>query len=150
MPQAVRRIYVLYFYKTLPLKFLVSLLTSHFSVFFCQIVTEVLTQCLFVCLFVFGYKVLGFIFFFYVAANAYSYVFKKAMEKIKEKDASAYYWLKDNEPLEHQVRIKFDPTLKSDDNQPFCGKLVGSRFDKRFQLASSWESKVTPYVEKKS
>jgi len=27
-------------------------------------------------------------------------------------------------------------------------KIVGSRFDKRFQLASSWESKVTPYVKK--
>jgi len=39
--------------------------------------------------------------FFYVAVDAYfPYVFKKAMEKIKEKDASAYHWLKDNEPLE--------------------------------------------------
>ena len=36
-------------------------------------------------------KELGFIVFFYIAANAYSpYVFTKAMDKIKEKDASAY------------------------------------------------------------
>jgi len=38
------------------------------------------------------------------------------MEKIKEKDASAYHWLKNNEPLEHWARIKFEPTLKSDEN----------------------------------
>jgi len=28
-------------------------------------------------------------------------------------------------------------------------KIVRSRFDKWFQLASTWKSKVTPYAEKK-
>ena len=28
-------------------------------------------------------------------------------------------------------------------------KIVGSRFDRRFQLAASWDGKVTPYMEKK-
>ena len=99
-------------------------------------------------------------------------MFKKAIEKTKKKDASTCQWLKDNEPLEHWARFKFDPTLKSDNNtnnfvesfnnaivkhggRPLytmleeIRKIVGSRFDKCFQLASSWESKVTPYVEKK-
>ncbi|KAJ8435063.1 hypothetical protein Cgig2_015568 [Carnegiea gigantea] len=93
------------------------------------------------------------------------------MDQIKEKDASAYHWLKDNEPLEHWARIKFDEALKSDDNtnnfvesfnnaivkhrgKPVYNmleeirKIVGSRFDRRFQLAASWDGKVTPYVEK--
>ncbi|KAJ8443103.1 hypothetical protein Cgig2_030871 [Carnegiea gigantea] len=105
--------------------------------------------------------------FFYTAANACSpYVFTKAMDKIQEKDASAYHWLKDNEPLEHWARIKFDKALKSDDNtnnfvesfnnaivkhwgKPVYNMLEKIRFDRRFQLVASWDGKVTPYVEKK-
>ncbi|KAJ8445631.1 hypothetical protein Cgig2_018572 [Carnegiea gigantea] len=93
------------------------------------------------------------------------------MDKIKEKNASAYYWLKDNKPLEYWARIKFDEALKSNDNtnnfvksfnnaivkhmgKPVYSmleeirKIVGSRFNRRFQLAASWDGKVTPYVEK--
>ncbi|KAJ8421081.1 hypothetical protein Cgig2_025042 [Carnegiea gigantea] len=55
--------------------------------------------------------------YFYIATNAYSaYVHGKAMEQIKEKDAPAYHWLKDTEPLGHWARFKFDHTLKSTDN----------------------------------
>jgi len=94
------------------------------------------------------------------------------MDKIKEKVASACHWLKDNETLQHWARIKFDEALKSDDNtnnfvesfnnaivkhrgKPVYNmleeirKIVGRRFDRRFQLAASWDGKVTPYVEKK-
>lgn len=28
-------------------------------------------------------------------------------------------------------------------------KLIGSRFDKRFQLSANWKSKVTPFAKKK-
>jgi len=28
-------------------------------------------------------------------------------------------------------------------------KLIGARFDKRFQMSADWEGKVTPFVEKK-
>ena len=98
--------------------------------------------------------------FFYVAANAYSeFVFKKAINKIKEKDTFAFNWLRDNEPFEHWARFKFDQTLKVDDNtnnfvESFNNaivkhrgkptytmleeirKLIGARFDKRFQLSA--------------
>jgi len=40
--------------------------------------------------------------FFYIPANAYSkFVFKKDMEKIKDKDIFAFHWLRNNETLEH-------------------------------------------------
>ena len=94
------------------------------------------------------------------------------MDKIKQKEPAAYQWLRDNEPLEHWARFKFDANLKSADNtnnfvesfnnaisklrgKPMLTmleeirKLVGARFDKRFQNASCWERKVTPFVEKK-
>jgi len=29
-------------------------------------------------------------------------------------------------------------------------KLIGARFDKRFQMSSNWDGKVTPFVKKKS
>ncbi|KAJ8426924.1 hypothetical protein Cgig2_010442 [Carnegiea gigantea] len=55
--------------------------------------------------------------FFYIAANAYSsFVHLKAMDKIKQKEPVAYQWLRDNEPLEHWARFKFDANLKSTDN----------------------------------
>ncbi|KAJ8441906.1 hypothetical protein Cgig2_014375 [Carnegiea gigantea] len=38
------------------------------------------------------------------------------MEKIKDKDISAFHWLRDNEPLEHWLRFKFDQTLKINGN----------------------------------
>ena len=41
---------------------------------------------------------------------------RRLMEKIKENDAFAYHWLKDNEPLEYWARIQFDSSFKSDDN----------------------------------
>ncbi|KAJ8430847.1 hypothetical protein Cgig2_034174 [Carnegiea gigantea] len=111
--------------------------------------------------------------FFYIAANAYSsFVHLKAMDKIKQKEPAAYQWLRDNEPLEHWARFKFDTNLKSTDNtnnfvesfnnaisklrgKPMLTmleeirKLEGVRFDKRFQNASCWEGKVTLFVEKK-
>ncbi|KAJ8425504.1 hypothetical protein Cgig2_015878 [Carnegiea gigantea] len=111
--------------------------------------------------------------FFYIAANAYSsFVHLKAMDKIKQKEPAAYQWLRDNEPLEHWARFKFDANLKSaDDTNNFVEsfnnaisklrgkpmltmleeirKLVGAKFDKRFQNASCWEGQVTPFVEKK-
>ncbi|KAJ8431945.1 hypothetical protein Cgig2_000004 [Carnegiea gigantea] len=89
--------------------------------------------------------------FLYIAANAYSeFVFKKAVETMKEKDISAFHWLRDNEPLKHCGK-----TLKVDDNPNNFGesfsnaiveqrgkptsamleeirKLIGARFDKRF------------------
>jgi len=77
------------------------------------------------------------------------------MDKIKEKDAFAYHWLKDNESLQYWDRIKFDEALKSNDNTnsfvesfnnsivkhrgtPMYNmleevrKIVGSMFDRRF------------------
>ena len=94
------------------------------------------------------------------------------MDRIKQKEPAAYQWLRDNEPLEHWARFKFDANLKSADNtnnfvesfnnaiiklrgKPLLTmleeitKLVGVRFDKRFQNTSCWEGKVTPFVEKK-
>ncbi|KAJ8428902.1 hypothetical protein Cgig2_024971 [Carnegiea gigantea] len=112
-------------------------------------------------------------YFFYIVANAYSeFVVKKAMDKIKDKDISAFHWLRDNEPLEHWARFKFDQTLKVDDNtnnfvESFNNaivkhrgkptytmleeirKLTGARFDKRLQISVDWDGKVTPFVEKK-
>ncbi|VFQ87781.1 unnamed protein product [Cuscuta campestris] len=111
--------------------------------------------------------------FFYIVANTFSeYVFKKAMEKIKEEDADAYDWLMDNEPHEHWARHKFDPALKCDDNtnnfvESFnkaiishrakptlqmleeIRKLIGNRFEKRFDLGRSWCTTITPYVDNK-
>ncbi|KAJ8441652.1 hypothetical protein Cgig2_019786 [Carnegiea gigantea] len=55
--------------------------------------------------------------FFYIAANANSsFVPLKATDKIKQKEPAAYQWLRDNEPLEHWARFKFDTNLKSADN----------------------------------
>ncbi|KAJ8425365.1 hypothetical protein Cgig2_015079 [Carnegiea gigantea] len=111
--------------------------------------------------------------FFYIAANAHSeFVFRKAMYKIKDKDISAFHCLRDNEPLEHWARFKFDQTLKVDDNtnnfvESFNNaivkhrgkltytmleeitKLIRARFEKRFQISADWDGKVTPFVEKK-
>ncbi|VFQ62551.1 unnamed protein product [Cuscuta campestris] len=111
--------------------------------------------------------------FFYIVANTFSeYVFKKAMEKIKEEDADAYDWLMDNEPHEHWARHKFDPALKCDDNtnnfvESFnkaiishrakptlqmleeIRKLIGNRFEKRFDLGRSWCTTIKPYVDNK-
>ncbi|KAJ8419659.1 hypothetical protein Cgig2_009798 [Carnegiea gigantea] len=111
--------------------------------------------------------------FFYIAANAYSsFVNLKAMDEIKNKEPVTYLWLRDNEPLEHWARFKFDVNLKCADNtnnfmesfnnaitkvrgKPMVTmlkeirKLVGARFNKRFQNASFWEGKVTPFVGKK-
>ncbi|KAJ8421507.1 hypothetical protein Cgig2_013185 [Carnegiea gigantea] len=139
MPQASRRICVLHFYKN-----------------FASLYPGAWFDC-----------------FFYIAANAYSeFVFKKAMDKIKDKDISDFHWLRDNEPLEHWARFKFDQTLKVDDNtnnfvESFNNaivkhrekptytmleeirKLIGARFDKRFQISADWDGKVTPFVEKK-
>ncbi|KAJ8422947.1 LOW QUALITY PROTEIN: hypothetical protein Cgig2_032385 [Carnegiea gigantea] len=108
--------------------------------------------------------------YFYIAANAYfAYVYEKAMEQIKEKDAAAYYWLRDTKPLEHWAKFKFDHILKCPDNtknfveifnhdilnfrasftlSEDIRKLVGGRYVKRFKKAQSWEGKVVPYVEK--
>ena len=81
------------------------------------------------------------------------------MDKIKDKDISAFHWLRDNEPLEHWARFKFDQTLKVDDNtnnfvESFNNaivkhrgkptytmleeirKLIGARFDKTFQISA--------------
>ena len=81
------------------------------------------------------------------------------MDKIKDKDISAFRWLRDNESLEHWARFKFDQTLKVDDNtnnfiESFNNaivkhrgkptytmleeirKLIGARFDKRFQIST--------------
>ncbi|KAJ8431093.1 hypothetical protein Cgig2_007509 [Carnegiea gigantea] len=104
--------------------------------------------------------------YFYTAANAYSAcVHEKAMEQIKQKEAAAYRWLRDTEPLEHWARFKFDQTLKCPDNTNnfvenfnhailnFRGKpvftmledirkLVGGRFVKKFEKAQSWEGKI--------
>jgi len=78
------------------------------------------------------------------------------MEKIRDKDPSAYHWLGDNEKFELWARFKFDPALKSDDNinnfiksfnhaivkfRDFpiltmleeTRKLIGSTFVKRFK-----------------
>ena len=109
----------------------------------------------------------------YIAATIYSkFVFKKEMEKIKEKDISAFHQLRDNEPLEYQSRFKFDQTLKLNDNtnnfiESFnktivkhngkptytmleeIRKLIGASFDKRFQMSANQEGKVTPFVETK-
>ncbi|VFQ62669.1 unnamed protein product [Cuscuta campestris] len=111
--------------------------------------------------------------FFYIVANTFSeYVFKKAMEKIKEEDVEAYDWLMDNEPHEHWARHKFDPALKCDDNtnnfvESFnkaiishrakptlqmleeIRKLIGNRFEKKFDLGRSWCTTITPYVDNK-
>ncbi|KAJ8434079.1 hypothetical protein Cgig2_030514 [Carnegiea gigantea] len=110
---------------------------------------------------------------FYIAANAYfEFAFKKAMDKIKDKDISAFHWLRDNEPLEHWARFKFDQTLKVDDNtnnfvESFNNaimkhkgkptytmleeirKLIRARFHKRFQISADWDGKVTPFAEAK-
>jgi len=94
------------------------------------------------------------------------------MDNIKDKDISTFYWIRDNKPLEHWARFKFDQTLKVDDNtnnfvESFNNaivkhrgkptytmleeirKLIGARFDKRFQIAADWDGKVTPFVEEK-
>lgn len=77
--------------------------------------------------------------------------------------------MRDSEPLEHWARFKFDENLKCDDNtnnfvesfnfvivkhwgKPVytlleeIKKLIVSRFYKRYQIATTWTSKVTSFV----
>ncbi|KAJ8439455.1 LOW QUALITY PROTEIN: hypothetical protein Cgig2_008486 [Carnegiea gigantea] len=50
--------------------------------------------------------------FYYIAVNAYApFVHEKGMEKIREKDPGAYYWLRDNEKLELWARLSLIPIL---------------------------------------
>ncbi|KAJ8437329.1 LOW QUALITY PROTEIN: hypothetical protein Cgig2_015060 [Carnegiea gigantea] len=95
---------------------------------------------------------------FCIAANTYSsFVYLKAMDKIKKKEHVVYHWLRDSEPLEHWARFKFDTNLKFDDNtnnfaesfnnaitklkgKPMStmlediGKVVGAKFIERMHL----------------
>ncbi|KAJ8430684.1 LOW QUALITY PROTEIN: hypothetical protein Cgig2_024549 [Carnegiea gigantea] len=108
--------------------------------------------------------------FFYIAANAYApCVHEKAVEKIREKDPTAYHWLRDNKKLE---LFEFDTNLKCDDNTnnfvkrfnhvimklrglPILTileeirKLIGNRFVNRFEKSQKWNGKLVPYVHKK-
>ncbi|KAJ8442964.1 hypothetical protein Cgig2_019537 [Carnegiea gigantea] len=110
---------------------------------------------------------------FYIATNVYSsLVHLKAINKTKERESAAYHWLRDNEPLQHWVRFKFDVNLKSDDNtnnfvksfnnaitelrgKPMftmleeIRKLMGARFDKEFQNASCEEGKCKMHLKMK-
>ncbi|KAJ8421284.1 LOW QUALITY PROTEIN: hypothetical protein Cgig2_023856 [Carnegiea gigantea] len=103
------------------------------------------------------YPIAWFHAYFYIAINAYSaYVHEKAIEQIKEKDATAYHWLRDTESLKHWARFKFDHILKHPNNtnnfvESFnhatlilgpifimledIRKLVGGRSVKRFEKA---------------
>jgi len=98
---------VLYFYKNFacnyPGKFanFISIKQYLVSLFSFCVTASIKSANLFSPIF-YHYQGVSFHYSFYVATNAYSpYLFKKAMEKIKEKDTSTYHYIKDNEPLKH-------------------------------------------------
>ncbi|KAJ8423528.1 hypothetical protein Cgig2_030023 [Carnegiea gigantea] len=79
-------------------------------------------------------------------SNYPEFVFKKAIEKIKDEDISDFHRLRDksfnNTIVKHRGKLTY--TILEE-----IRKLIGARFDKRFQMSIDWEGKLTPFVEKK-
>ncbi|KAJ8428742.1 LOW QUALITY PROTEIN: hypothetical protein Cgig2_022652 [Carnegiea gigantea] len=91
------------------------------------------------------------------------------MEKIREKDPTAYHWLRDNKKLEMWATSKFDTNLKCDDStnnfvESFnhaivkfrglpirrkSGNSLGIGLSRDLKSQKKWKGKVVPYVHKK-